>query len=269
MTMLELGISPVNVIQNARKEFEKELVHPFTYTAARGLRSRSLNMSNGVLYELEGYLDTLPTFRGLRFDQLVKAEIMVRENKAISQNVPFEPVTIVDIGYGNGQFLLDCAEEWGNKVRLVGLGTNVYSKMDQERSFGTTGVHIIRATHQDLSDRGIELVDGNVIDIRKIFEDNFADFIVSSFALQYVDYPPWELLKKIYRTLKPAGIALLDYYSALCHCLKGAQKYLGDHKYEFEVGERSVAFKKTELDIALPIRTVGWVGDFGLSIAGT
>lgn len=266
--MIELGISPVNVIHNARKAFERELTYPDTYTTFRGLRSRSLNMSNGVPHELEGYLDTLPTFKGLSFEQLVEAEITARENKARSQNVPFEPITVVDIGYGNGQFLLDCQKEWGNKVRLVGLGTDVYSKMDQKKSFGTTGVHIIRATHQDLIDRSIELINGNVIDIRKIFGDNYADFIVSSLALQYVNYPPWELFKKIYRTLKPGGIALLEYYSQLCHHLKVAQKYLNDHKYEFEIGTESVAFKKTESDIALPIRTVGWIGDLRLSIEG-
>lgn len=262
--MIELGISPIDVIHDAREMFETELTQTYTWTTFRGLRPRSFNMPNGLLpFNAEGYLDTLPTFTGLNFEQLVEAEITRREGKSRSQNIPFDPITIVDVGYGNGQFLLDCEKEWGNKVRLVGLGTDIYSKKGRR-----VGTHTIRATHQDLIGKGVELVNGNVVDIRKVLGDNYADIIVSSLAFEYVNYPPWELLKKIYRTLKPGGIALLDYSYVICHALKGAQKYLDDHNYEFEIGEDSVAFKKTEPDIALPIRTVGWTGKLRLSIKG-
>jgi len=230
---------PYSVIQSTRERFKSEINSPEKFPTYRGLYKHKL--PDGSMSE--SYIDVLPTFKGKDFASLIDEEVQRREQRATLSEKPFERIVIVDIGYGMGQFLLDCKERWGDKVSLIGFGTDVYAK----RGFHDADNDIV-PTYDVLINLGVNLVEGNVIDIEKRLENNSADFVVASNALIYVLYPRWELLKKIYRVLKQNGIALLD---SGPYPEGGAEleKYLEENGYLFEFTAIGTAFKKTNPDV--------------------
>ncbi|OGH24291.1 MAG: hypothetical protein A3B47_00810 [Candidatus Levybacteria bacterium RIFCSPLOWO2_01_FULL_39_24] len=238
--------SPLGILNKARNEFDKEVAHPASFITYRGLRKREIPILNGKIEKVEGYLDVLPTLEGKDFLQLVNDKIKERELARQSQ----EKVKVVDIGYGTGEFLFDCRKEWQDKVQIIGYGTDVYTKTIKLNS-----EVIIPWRDKRLEKADVELIQGNVVDIRKKLGDNFADIIVSSMALMYVHYPEWELVKKIYRVLRPGGIALLDYTPTSLEMFHSILEYLEDKGYSFEVN-KGLAFQKTKQDINVPIRTI-------------
>lgn len=155
---------------------------------------------------------------------------------------------------------MDSRKEWGDRVKLVGFGPNVYTK-NEDRIWSRqvpNAQAVISPTEEALNESEVELAEGNVIDIRKILGDNFADFVVSSQALKDVPYPQWELLKKLYRILKPSGVALLHYDWRAVEIISPILGYLTDNGYRFEAEGDGIAFQKTKTDIALPVRTIRW-----------
>lgn len=254
------GLTPGEIVFKVRKSFQREVdrspnqVLGFMFTTFRGLNSYDIFFPDGNKLWVEGYLDVLPKFHDKDFVQLVDEEIGRREQQARSNGKPFEKAVIVDIGYGKGFFLSDCRKKWQEKVVLVGLGTDLYTKT----TTGVKGLAQIPPTEQKLQEDGVRLINGNVIDIRKLLGDNFADFVVESKTLMHVSYPSWEMVKKVYRTLKPRGIALLDLNPG-AHMIPLAVDYLNKNGYDFEATE-GVAFRKTQPDISVPVRTVNLGG---------
>lgn len=238
--------TPLGILNETRDEFDKEVVDPSSVMTYRGLRKRDIPSLNGEIEKVQGYLDVLPTFEGKDFLQIVNDDMKEQEMSGHLQG----KVKILDIGYGTGAFLLDCHEEWQDKVQLVGYGTDVYTKIPQKHLKA-----IIPRTDMDLKKAEIELIHGNVIDLRNKLGDNSIDFIVSSMALMYIHYPQWELIKKVYRVLKPNGVALLDYESNTANMLRPILGYLKDQGYIFEINKGGLAFQKTKPDINVPIRT--------------
>lgn len=242
--------SPLGMLQHERDRFNEEVANPDRiFITYRGLRRWYPNIGQEENTGAEGYLDVLPKLGGKDLAQLVNEKIEERE---LTDRSP-DGVRIVDVGYGKGKFLLDCRKEWGSKIQIVGYGTDVYTKVEP-------GIKAeIPPTDADLIKASAKLVEGNVVDIRTKLDDNFADFIVSSNALMYVSYPQWELVKKIYRVLKPGGIALLDYGmedgAEILGSLQPVFGYLKNRGYVFEAGVRGLAFRKTNPDINVPIWT--------------
>jgi SAM-dependent methyltransferase len=249
---------------NARRRFDEDRANPSKFAVSyRGLRSRILpSWENGSFQEdcLEGYLDELPTLGGADFVSLVNAEIGKRREISLTTASQIESVVILDIGYGDGSFLLDCREEWGDKVRLVGLGASVYTRIERSRNTkDRVGEPVLfPPTEKQIKEKGIELIEGNAVDVRNILGDAFADFIVSAYALMYVDYPPYELLRKIYSILKPAGVALLDYSPTAYARVETILTKLKMAGYEIELNHDGVAFRKTHDQLDPSIRTVDW-----------
>ena len=265
--------TPLRILSNSRRQFTEQASNPKTsWYTHRGLRPRTLEhvASNYISRETWiGYIDLLPTFEGKNIIELISGEIYSREEEARRTGILAEPVVIVDVGYGNGQFLLDSRKEWGDKVRLVGFGPSVYTR-NEDRIWSQeipNAQAILPPTEPALKESEVELVEGNVIDIRKILGDNFADFVVSSQTLKDIPYPQWELLKKLYRILKPSGVALLHYDYRAVEMISPILGYLLDNSYRFKAEEDGIAFKKTKDDITLPVRTINWNRDPEIKIS--
>lgn len=256
--------TPSRILANSRSQFTEQASNPKTsWYTHRGLRPRTLEHIVGDYVSREtwiGYIDLLPTFEGENIIELINSEVHSREDEARRTGTFAEPVVIVDIGYGNGQFLLDSRREWGNKVRLVGFGPSVYTR-NEDRIWSReipNAQAILPPTEPALRESEVELVEGNAIDIRKILGDNFADFVVSSQTLKDIPYPQWELIKKLYRILKPSGVALLHYDYRAPKMLGPILDFLSENGYKFEAVGDGVSFRKTKDDIALPVRTIQW-----------
>lgn len=251
--------TPSHILENAREAFRSDAANPSPLMRTyRGLRKQEILLSNEKKYITEGYIDVLPKIHDKNFIGLVNEKIVQRKQTAERSGQPYEKVKIVDIGYGKGVFLLDCNTEWGEDVELIGIGSDEYTKMTSLvlDELGGEASSEFAPTNKLLKKSGTRLVNGSVVDIRKLLGDNSADFIVSCYALTYVKYPGWEMIKKIYRTLKPDGIALLDYDHSGAGDIRAVEDYLNNNGYDFETTTDGVAFQKTILDINVPIRTV-------------
>lgn len=245
--------TPGRILEDIRRDFDEEKRSGFAnFDVSRGL-FRNIELGT------DGYLDSLPTFEGSDLVELIDAEIHKRKVESQTTGKPYQRVRIVDIGYGQGRMLLDCASKWGEDVELIGYGNSNYSKISVMSEDGS----MLPPTKDEIDLAGIRLIEGNIIDIRKTLGDNFADFLVCCNTMQWVSYPQWEMVKKIYRTLNVNGVALIDsiYLGQNNQQRSNLSIYLENNGYSFELGKDTIAFKKTQLDIALPIRSIESIFD--------
>jgi SAM-dependent methyltransferase len=246
--MLEDRVTPLEILIGARKQFEQDIATPESFVTWRGLRQRGVPVEENLDELVEGYINILPRYQGNDIIELVDKAIEDRTSAS-------DKITIVDIGYGNGSFLLDARKEWGDQLRLIGYGNDGYTKIPQRTHLARAqGGYYLPPTQTQLEEAGIELINGNAIDIRDKLGDNTADFIVSCYGLTNVEFPHWELLKKVYRSLKPGGIALIHPFYDL-HILMTVQDYLLEMGYDFTINLDGVSFKKTLPDIKIPVWT--------------
>jgi ubiquinone/menaquinone biosynthesis C-methylase UbiE len=243
---------PGKILKDVVQDYEEEKGRGASFNVSRGL------YRNDTLHT-EGYLDTLPTFEGSNFVQLVDFEIQKRKTEAQTTGEPYQRIRIVDVGYGQGRMLLDCFTKWGEDVELIGYGNDYYTKAEAMADDGLK----LPPTKDQIEHAGIRLVSGNIVDIRRELGDNCVDFLVCCNTLQWVNYPKWEMVKKFFRVLKDKGVALID--SVGIKIKNGQQAdlvtYLRNSGYSFEIGLMSISFKKEQEDISLPIRSVGSVFD--------
>lgn len=215
----------------------------------------------------ETYVDTLPTFHGKNIVELVDEEIRRRQESA-GTDKPIEPVTIVDIGFGRGEALLEMRERWGDKVRLIGYG----SKAHTETPLMAGKLLLVPPTSRRIQRMGIEIVEGNIIDVRKnlqeVYGEEFsADFILLSNVMQYVEYPRWELLKKLYRTLrlpekdKIGGILLANCFGNIWYRngknSESIYSVLVNQGFDisYDSPKRTIALQRTILELPRRIRS--------------
>lgn len=166
--------------------------------------------SYAISRRLTEYAQALPSVRREK-DQLnvisfIDQMILERKRAEREQGIPYQRISILDIGYGNGQDLLDAKNRWGDDVILVGFGPSFLTDIDgYDRQFNRR----IHPTREALRESNVELVEGNVIDISEQLSGRQFDVIMSCNALQYSDYLLWPELTNIYSMLKPTGYAFL------------------------------------------------------------
>lgn len=216
-----------------------------TYVTTRGLVNTGSNVpDSGHDYYPQGYNEVLPKFKDKTLIELIEERVQRGETP-----------TILDLGYGHGNFLLDCRDVWQGSVNLQGYGSSTIPANERVKY----GDVIQPATLTKLQEAGVELIDGDIMDLSTIYGHNRADLITSMYALMHVRYPQWELLKKVYRALKPGGIALLHWDRLGMSELEAfLGEYLKERGYSFEFGVNKVSFQKTEPDLDLPVRTARW-----------
>jgi len=189
--------SPAKIRKNANATWEG--LREFTgYTYQRHL------FKDPAHPHAQTYNSELPTFHKLPLVTLIQKELD-RRQKIVGPGKQIDPIIIVDIGYGSGLALLDMKEKWGENVFVVGYGTSALAKRGGDI---TSGNAELQPTYERLLGNGIHLVEGNVVDIREILKETFgknfhADFLTLCYVAGNVHYPPFELLKKLYRVLQP------------------------------------------------------------------
>lgn len=206
--------------QQRQIQFNRECKYR-EYTAWRGLNL---------------YLSELPRFQGKTFVKIIDDKI--KKEKA--------PIQILDIGCGEGKFLLDCKEKWGSHVDCVGLSAFPY--------------HEEAALSSKLKEKGIDIKIGDAHKLYDFVPQNSFDIITSSKAFRYFASPA-TALKMIYQSLKHDGVCFINDFTLRRNFepyiddLNELYKYL-EKTYGFELGRRQLgwlSFKKQTERLNLPI----------------
>jgi ubiquinone/menaquinone biosynthesis C-methylase UbiE len=142
---------------------------------------------------VEGYSDILPRIDGLPFDEYLSQHVTTGSN-----------LHVCDVGYGQGNYLLDVKKLFGADVMAIGFG----SPRASQRVNVTGYMEDQLGSHDALTRAGVELVSGNVLDIDRYLSGQSMDVVTMSNVLQYLPYPRAEIFKKIIRVLKPDGVLL-------------------------------------------------------------
>ena len=195
---------------------------------------------------LNQYLGELPKFQGKNLLEIV-------DQKIISKNG--SPVQILDIGCGEGKFLLDCKEKWGSNINCVGLSAFPYHEeeaslfpYDEELSFNSV-----------LKEKGVDIKTGDVHRLYEFVPKNNFDIITSSTAFRYFAHPA-VALKMIYQALRHDGICLINDFSLSRNFrpyvddLNKLYDYLkGTYGFEFHKKLWGLSFQKKSKKLNLPI----------------
>lgn len=199
----------------------------------RGMNPSRYFFMNGELYPdaggpYRGYKETLPTFNGKNVEQLLVEKV--------ASSV--DPIKILDVGCGEGKFLKDCRDRWGDRVETFGV-TAKYSDIpeDSDLAIGVGDIQslIITLRRNELPIKGYDLV-------------------VSAFTLRYVvDY--MATIKQMRTVLAEGGIALIDHVKG--YGQKPEQFIYNNTDTQLLEG---IAFRKSDSPIMGPIGYSGISG---------
>lgn len=243
--MIEMNVDsfqPSKVLKNAKRRFTT--LHD-SVNINRGETGRGLNISPERSFP-EQYSETLPLFDGKNINLLIQDAIDKNEKEAKNTSTSYKPPLIVDIGYGAGYFLLESKRRWGDKIKCIGYGPILDTQIPY---LGNP------PTHKSLIDAGIELVEGNIIEIDKSISN--ANILTASHIVEWIHYPHWELIKKLYRILAQDGVGLVN----KCQLIPENDAFnlgmiLEKEGYQFEIGKKhkgDIAFRRTKPKITVPI----------------
>jgi hypothetical protein len=144
------------------------------------------NRKNGI----EGYVDILPDIEG--------KSIVGWLDEQFTQG---KPLTIGDVGFGKGYFLIDLAKRYGNAFRYIAYG-NTWEAMHPTDYFHRK---IFPKTIDLLARYGIEIIEGNVLDIDQKLKRGSIDMFVMSNIISYVVFPRKELFRRMISCLTIDG----------------------------------------------------------------
>lgn len=146
---------------------------------------------------LSSYENELPRWNGMSFIDIVE--------KKIKEAQEDERVRIVDIGCGNGSFLVSCARRWPDRVSCIGITAQEYpNKFLEEQRLADSAGEL-----QDGKLAPIEIVRADVLNIDSLVGHGNADVVVALQSFRYLA-DPWMTLKKVYSVLKDDGVCLID-----------------------------------------------------------
>jgi ubiquinone/menaquinone biosynthesis C-methylase UbiE len=200
-----------------------------------------------VSRSLNQYLETLPKFQEKDLLEIVDEKILSKGQS---------PIKILDIGCGEGKFLLDCKEKWGSNIDCFGLSAFPYHDeegsslfpYDEEMSFNSV-----------LKTKGVDIKIGDVHRLYDLVPNNNFDVVTSATAFRYFAHPA-TALKMIYQTLRYDGICLINDFDVS----REFRPYIDDlnelydflkktYGFEFRQTLRSLSFQKKSKKLTLPI----------------
>lgn len=247
--MIEQVIQSPSQEELARQNFS--FLHDLSNQQDRGENGRGLFRSPERAFP-ETYVDSLPTHGGRNLLQLLDTNVQ-RGSTIVEVDGEMRvtrPVCL-DAGYGSGYFLLDVLKYTSGLVKCVGYGPPI----DAQSSY--LG---LPPTYQRLQSEGIQLIDGDIIDIDRKLGPNTADLLTVSQVFGWVKYPHWEIIKKLYAVLRKNGVCLINAcYLQLDTDAIDLEVFLSEHGYDFEINRRKngqVAFRKTHEALDLPLSGV-------------
>lgn len=174
------------LINRRRAAFEAQTAY-HTYTVGRGLYDREAQGKEAL--PLQGYARLLPKVEGETIDTLIKDRITQKGT-----------ATILDIGCGEGRFLLDCKSQWGDKIKTFGVSATQYHDTESVEA------------------AGVEIGIGDAQSLLNCLRENGMptsgyDFVVSVFAFPYIA-DPLAVLKHAHSILADNGIVMVDRFSS-------------------------------------------------------
>ncbi|MCK9597322.1 class I SAM-dependent methyltransferase [Candidatus Pacearchaeota archaeon] len=195
---------------------------------------------------LHQYVEELPKFQGKNLLEIV-------DEKIISKNG--SPVQILDIGCGQGKFLLDCKEKWGSHINCAGLSAFPYHE-EEASLFPYTEELSLNSV---LKKKRVDIKTGDVHRLYESFPKNNFDIITSSTAFRYFAHPA-VALKMIYQALNHNGICLVNDFSLS----RNFRPYVDDlnklhdflrETYGFEFHKKlwGLSFQKRREKLSLPV----------------
>lgn len=237
-----IGITPSQILKEAKAQYQEMVDNPQNN---RGETGRGMKRAPERAFP-ETYSESLPSFEGKDIVALIQEAVDRNERVAKETGSLYAPPTFIDVGYGSGYFLLDAKQKWGDKLRCIGYGP----RMDTRLSYLGNP-----PTAQALENARVELIEGDIIDIDKNIHD--ADIMSVSQVIGWTQYPHWELVKKLYRTTAENGIGLMN----ACQLEPenagfDLEALLNKDGYQFELNRKKtghVAFRKTKPKIELPV----------------
>lgn len=241
--MIERKISLRQVIQTRRASYQSEQ-RLRNYIIGRGLfKGPSTNQRS----ERGAYLRFLPKLSG-------KNVIEIIEEK--SQEV--SPVKILDVGCGNGRFLIDCKRKWQDKVECTGISAYLYHLEDRKWELGAAGKTVHKL--EELEIQILQMDAQSFVSPSKLKPESY-DVVVSVMTSQYLADPA-AMLKSIYRVLRIGGVGLVERPMPMMTASdrRLLAEYLErEYGMEFIPGYwyQGVAFRKSRERLTLPISTVG------------
>lgn len=185
----------------------------------------------------ETYAGYLPSYEG-------KNLLDILNRKAQTE----DPVTLLDLGCGKGQFLLDLARH-APHLHLTGITSYPYHQESPS--------HV-----RNLDQHDIKIHVADIQDLKRVIPSNSVDVATSVFAFGYLA-DPWWALKQTYDILKPGGIGLF-YGFPLADSLKSQKPVLDQvahylkEQYGMEItiygiNSTQMSFEKNKPHLTLPL----------------
>jgi SAM-dependent methyltransferase len=140
---------------------------------------------------MESYSTRLPQFEGKWFREVLSEQIKERS--------PENPFTVLDLGCGRGNFLLDCAIQWPGKINGIGVTSKFYPNSE---------ISVLSGLNEN-SQKVIDIKIADIANIDQLVKKSSVDLAVSVQTFRYLA-DPWMALKKVYSALAPDGICLID-----------------------------------------------------------
>lgn len=149
------------------------------------------------------YRQLLPPIDKLPLDQQVE-NIIARKGST----------RILDVGCGQGRFLVDCKFSWGKNVECVGINGYAYHQIGPDLSL----------KRQLSASEVIIRTDVDAQSLSRSFPPNSFDLITAVRIAEYLA-DPFALIKGIHRLLRCGGVGLVHYFPLTIKPLRDAEKF--------------------------------------------
>lgn len=243
MAYLERNADILRIIQSSYWGQRVDLTTD-AWHADRGMEDRPFFDNHGTPRIKPGYKTVLPTFKDLNVEQLIGKLTETKDG----------PVRILDVGCGNGRFLLDCYKRWENKVSLEGITAFKYRDLRDGN-----------LSYEEICEYyGIYIQEGDAQRLDEYYQPNNFDLVVSTYALIHM-VDSWGTIQRCNDLLTADGIALFDF--ARYKHDERLKNYLIQQGLEItrdlEARSPQLAFQKKPDGITLPLEYV-LIGEPGI-----
>lgn len=173
------------VIEHRKRGFDTQSQTPI-YIVSRELSPKRVGVYNGREHTNDrGYSKRLPTLEGKNLEGILEESISKKGS-----------ARVLDVGCGEGQFLLEIKKRWGEKVTPFGISASEYGDY---ASLAKKGIKIAVGDAQSL----ILTLGRNGLPIEGY------DVVVSVFSMLYIpDY--LSVIKQAHNVLSIGGVGLFD-----------------------------------------------------------
>ncbi len=113
----------------------------------------------------------------------------------------------LDIGGGTGLAALDLREIFPPEkldIAVIGHQTDI-----EEGQYAHFGRYPLQPTKEKLEENNINFIHTDFLKAHKKLGSSSFDVVTACWSLNYIEYPPYAILKKVWRQLTPNGVAFI------------------------------------------------------------